>query len=193
MTRSMPALVFVALILSSVAAPVAKTQTAALKLEFGGPFSLVDDQGRRRTDKDFRGRHMLIFFGYAQCRSICPVGLDHMAKALDVLGPMADRIQPNFITVDPDNDTPDAVAAFVGAIHSRLIGLTGTRAELRAAATAYGVRTKLLTERGNKQPIYAHGSFMFLMKPDGKFATLFPPVMDPEAIAASVRRHINGP
>jgi len=192
MTRLAPALVGLALILSPAGAASAHDghEPAALAFEFGGPFSLIDDQGRRRTDKDFRGRHMLVFFGYAQCKSICPVGLDHMAKALDELGPVATRIQPIFITVDPDNDTPDAIAAFVRRIHPRLIGLTGTRQELRAAARAYGVKTKLLTEPGDKAPIYAHGSFMFLMKPNGKFATLFPPVMDPEAIAASIRRYV---
>ncbi len=192
MTRLAPALVGLALILSPAGAALAHDghEPAALAFEFGGPFSLIDHQGRRRTDKDFRGRHMLVFFGYAQCKSICPVGLDHMAKALDELGPVATRIQPIFITVDPDNDTPEVIAAFVRGIHPRLIGLTGTRQELRAAARAYGVKTKLLTEPGEKAPIYAHGSFMFLMKPNGKFATLFPPVMGPEAIAASIRRYV---
>lgn len=190
MMRLAPALFAVALILAPAGVPAAETGPAALAFDFGGPFSLIDHRGRRRTDEDFRGRYMLIFFGYAQCRSICPVGLDHMAKALDELGRLADRIQPVFVTVDPDNDSPDAIAAFVRAIHPRLIGLTGTRGELRAAARAYGVRAKLLTEPGDSEPIYAHGSFMFLMKPNGKFATLFPPVMGPEAIAAAVRRYV---
>ena len=192
MIRAAPALAGLALMLSPVGAAVAHDghAPAALAFQFGGPFSLIDDRGRRRTDKDFRGRHMLVFFGYAQCKSICPVGLDHMAKALDELGPVATRIQPIFITVDPDNDTPEAIAAFVRGIHPRLIGLTGARQELRAAARAYGVKAKLLTEPGDKAPIYAHGSFMFLMKPNGEFATLFPPVMGPEAIAASIRRYV---
>jgi len=192
MTRLAPALVGLALILSPAGAALAHDghEPAALAFEFGGPFSLIDHQGRRRTDKDFRGRHMLVFFGYAQCKSICPVGLDHMAKALDELGPVATRIQPIFITVDPDYDTPEVIGAYVRAIHPRIIGLTGTRQELRAAARAYGVKTKLLTEPGDKAPIYAHGSFMFLMNPNGKFATLFPPVMGPEAIAASIRRYV---
>ncbi len=172
------------------ATPDKSTLPATLKFEFGGPFSLIDHFGKRRTDKDFRGRHMLLFFGYAQCESICPVGLGRMAKALDELGPEADRVQPIFITVDPDNDTPEVIAAHVRTIHPRMIGLTGTKTELHAVARAYNVETKLLTEPGDKKPIYAHGSFIFLMKPDGKFATLFPPVLGPEAIAASVRRYV---
>jgi protein SCO1/2 len=163
---------------------------ALLKFDFGGPFSLVDRRGRRRTDEDFRGRHMLIFFGYAMCKSICPVGLGRMARALDELGAAGERIQPIFITVDPDNDTPDVIAAHVARIHPRMIGLTGTRAELRAAATAYNVETRLLTEPGGKAPIYAHGSYIFLIKPDGKFAALFPPVMGAQAIAAALRRYV---
>jgi len=174
----------------AAAAQAAKTGPAVLRFEFGGPFSLIDHQGRRRTDKDFRGRLMLVFFGYAQCKSICPVGLGRMAKALDELGPVAERIQPIFITVDPDNDTPAVIAAHVRSIHPRMIGLTGTKQEIHAVAKAYNVDFKLLTEPGDRQPIFAHGSFIFLMKPDGKFATLFPPVMGPEAIAASVRRYV---
>ncbi len=174
----------------TAAAPAAKPGPAVLRFDFGGPFSLIDHQGRRRTDKDFRGRHMLVFFGYAQCKSICPVGLGRIAKALDELGPAADRIQPIFITVDPDNDTPEVMAAHVQKIHPRMIGLTGTKTELHAVTRAYKVETKQLSEPGDNVPIYAHGSFIFLMKPDGKFATLFPPVLGPEAIAASVRRYV---
>ncbi len=174
----------------TAAAPAAKPEPAVLRFDFGGPFSLIDHQGRRRTDKDFRGRHMLVFFGYAQCKSICPVGLGRMASALDELGPVAERIQPIFITVDPDNDTPAVIAAHVKSIHPRLIGLTGTKQEIRAVARAYNIDFKLLSKPGDKQAIYAHGSFIFLMKPDGKFATLFPPVLGPEAIAASVRRYV---
>ena len=113
-----------------------------------------------------------------------------MAKALDELGPVAERIQPIFITVDPDNDTPAVIAAHVRSIHPRMIGLTGTKQEIHAVAKAYNVDFKLLTEPGDRQPIFAHGSFIFLLKPDGKFATQFPPVMGPEAIAASVRRYV---
>jgi protein SCO1/2 len=163
---------------------------AALKFDFGGPFSLIDHTGVRRTDKDFRGKHMLVFFGYAQCQSICPVGLGRMAMALDELGETAERIQPIFITVDPDNDTPDVIAKHVKTIHPGMVGLTGTKAEIEAVARAYNVQIKLLSEPGDKEPIYAHGSFIFLMKPNGKFAALYPPVFGAEAIAASVRRYV---
>ena len=175
---------------SADATPAPSTGPATLKFEFGGPFSLIDHLGERRTDKDFRGRHMLVFFGYAQCKSICPVGLGRMAKALDELGPKADRVQPIFITVDPENDTPEVIAAHVRKLHPRMIGLMGSKTELHAVARSYKVESKRLSEIGEKEPIYAHGSFIFLMKPDGKFATLFPPVLGPEAIAASVRRYV---
>ena len=174
----------------AVAAPQTAAMPLALKFDFGGAFSLIDHDGKRRTDKDFRGRHMLVFFGYAQCQSICPVGLGRMAQALDALGTTADQVQPIFITVDPENDTPDIIAKHVKAIHPRMVGLTGSKSELKAVARAYNVQTKLLSKPGDKEPIYAHGSFIFLMKPNGKFATLFPPVLGADAIAASVRRYV---
>ena len=89
------------------AAPAAPAGTALP--DIGGPFTLMDQNGRTRSNRDFRGRFMLIFFGYANCRSICPIGLRHMADALKILGPAAARIQPILITVDPDADTPAAL------------------------------------------------------------------------------------
>jgi len=163
---------------------------APAAIAIGGPFALTDHLGRAVSDQDYRGAYMLIYFGYINCPDICVPALDNMSAALDALGTAGDAIQPIFITVDPDNDTPDVIARHVKAIHPGMIGLTGTKAELRAAAKAYRVSVKLLTKPGDKAPIYAHGSYIFLMKPDGKFAALYPPVHGPEAIAASVRRHI---
>jgi protein SCO1 len=115
-------------------------------VSFGGPFALVDHAGRRVTDQDFRGSWLLVQFGYTGCPDLCPLGLDTLAGALDLLGPAAaPQVRPLFVTVDPARDTPTALAGFVPAFHPRLLGLTGNEPEIRAVAKAYRVhRRKVL-------------------------------------------------
>ncbi|MBT5110819.1 MAG: SCO family protein [Rhodospirillaceae bacterium] len=164
--------------------------TAPLPFDFGGPFALIDHAGNPRTDMDFRGAFMLVFFGYTQCKSICPVGLRRMARALEILGPDGARIQPLMITVDPDNDTPEAMRAYVGTIHPRLIGLTGAREQVRKAARAYNVESRLVGSDPGGAPIFAHGSYFFLMAPDGAFATLLPPTIGEEDLARLLSKYL---
>ena len=98
---------------------------------FGGPFDLIDHDGTRRTDADYRGRYMLVFFGYTHCPAICPTDLQHMAEAMDLLGAGADHIQPLFITTDPARDTPAVMKDYVANFGPRLVGLTGIYDPLR--------------------------------------------------------------
>jgi protein SCO1 len=171
-------------------APPAGASTP-LPFNFGGPFELVDHNGLTRSDKDFRGKFMLVFFGYVQCQSLCPIALQRAAGALDSLDAEdAARIQPLAITIDPENDTPEALRQHVKTIHPRLIGLTGDEAQVKAAATAYGIDTKLVGAAPNGAPIYAHGSFLFLMGPDGKFATLLPPTLGEAAMAKILKKYL---
>ena len=159
--------------------------------EIGGPFTLTDQFGKTRSDRNFRGRFMLIFFGYANCQSICPVGLRHMTAALDRLSEQdQSRIQPILITVDRQADTPEALARAMPEIHSRLLGLTGTEKQLNDAYRAYKIEFSQVSQTASGEPIFVHGSFIYLMRPDGGFATLMPPVMDEEKIAAILRRYL---
>ncbi|MCS6922259.1 MAG: SCO family protein, partial [Elioraea sp.] len=102
----------------------------------GGPFSLTDETGARVTEATFRGRFMLIYFGFTYCPDVCPTELAKMAAALDLLGPEAEEVVPILISVDPERDTPAALAQYTDLFHPRLIGLTGTEAEIAAAARA---------------------------------------------------------
>jgi len=165
-------------------------QAVPLRFDIGGPFALTDHNGAPRTDRDFHGRHMLVFFGYATCDGICPVGLKRMADALDALGPEVAKVQPVFITVDPERDTAEKLKVYLPKLHPRLIGLTGTKTALRAAAKAYNVPSKVLAVAPDGSPTISHGAYIYLMRPDGKFATLFPPVMGSDAIAATLRRYL---
>lgn len=174
-------------------------QTAPGKLDdplanrFGGKFSLIDHQGNRVSDETYRGRYMLIYFGYTKCVDLCPVDLAIMAQALQMAKPeLAAKIQPLFISVDPEFDTPAELAKFVPAIDPRIIGLTGTVAEIEVAARAYRVkRHELLHIASNGHPhIIDHGSLMYLMGPDGKFVTFFPHNTPPEKIAENLDRYV---
>src|SRR6476619_7690993 len=105
----------------------------------GGPFSLVGADGKPVTDQDFRGRYMLIFFGFTHCPDICPAELQVMAVALDQLGDKAKKVVPIFITLDPERDTPEAVGAYVKNFSSNIVGLTGSKEAISATAKAYCV------------------------------------------------------
>ncbi len=94
----------------------------------GGPFALIDQNGKQRTNSDFRGKLLLVFFGYATCTDICPTELMQIGLAIDKLGAAGDEVQPLFISVDPERDTPDVLAPYVAQFHPRLIGLTGSAA-----------------------------------------------------------------
>ncbi len=168
----------------------AAAQPAALPLDLGGPFALVDHNGRAVSDEDFRGRFMLVFFGYANCPGICPTGLRAMTEAVDLLGEKGEAVAPILITVDPAHDTPANLAPAVAKIHPRLIGLTGSLEALSDAAKAYKVSAKPAGRSWQGTQIIDHGSFIYLMGPDGKFLTLFPPVMSPDAMAAAIGRYL---
>lgn len=172
----------------AAAAPL--PDSAGSPLPYEARFDLVDHRGRAVTARDFRGGYLLVFFGYANCEGICPVALPRMAAALDRLGPEAGRVQPLFVTVDPARDTPAALAEKLPAIHPRLRGLTGTAEALRGARRAFGLRAAPVAEMPDGSPIYSHGSYIYLVGPEGGVLTLLPPVLDAERMAAIVRGYL---
>lgn len=158
-------------------------------LDVGGPFELVDHTGRTVTDADFRGRLMLIFFGYARCEGVCPLGLRRMTQAVDLLGARGEQVQPILITIDPD-ETPEMLAERVAEIHSRLIGLTGTPAQLDAVAKAYHVESKRVGHTNDGAPIFQHGSYIYFMSPEGTLESVLPPMLPVPAMADVLARHL---
>lgn len=150
----------------------------------GGPFQLVDHTGKRVSDSDFKGRHMLVFFGFTSCPDICPSGLQVMSAALDQLGPKADRIVPLLITLDPERDTPEKLANYVKSFHPRLIALTGSLDEIKAVAKAYRVYFKK-SETGSNANAYSidHSSLFYLMNGEGGFTKHFAHTTDAGKLA----------
>ena len=160
---------------------------------FGGPFELMDHTGQTRRDTDFRGRHMLIYFGYTYCPDICPTDLSIMTQALAQLPePAEQRIQPLFVTVDPARDQPDLLAEYVANFHPRLIGLTGSETQVAAVAKSYRVHRRKVLAAGDDPEDYlvSHSSLMFLMGPEGDFLTMYPHDSDPDFIAQSIESYM---
>jgi protein SCO1/2 len=140
----------------------------------GGPFTLTDHTGRRVTDKDFRGRYMLVFFGFTFCPDVCPSALQVVSAALDKLGPKADRFVPIFISVDPERDTPKQLADYVQSFHPRLVGLTGSPAEIDAVVKAYRVYVRKVEDpKSTAGYTYDHTSLIYVMDPSGAYRTHF--------------------
>ncbi len=160
---------------------------------FGGPFALTDHHGRPVTERSFAGKHMLVYFGYTNCPDICPADLTAIAAALDDIGALADRLHALFVTVDPARDDAAALRAFAGAIHPALLGLTGTEAQVAAAARAWRVHRRRFRVEGMAEGAYFvdHSPNAYLMGPDGGFVTLLPHGTPPERIAAVLRRRLS--
>jgi cytochrome oxidase Cu insertion factor (SCO1/SenC/PrrC family) len=141
----------------------------------GGPFTLTDHTGKRVTEQDFRGRYMLVFFGFTFCPDVCPSGLQVMSAALDALGPKAERFVPVLITVDPERDTPEQLAQYVQSFHPRLVGLTGTPAEIKTVAKAYRVYVqKVADPKSTADYTINHSGLIYVVGPDGSYRSHFP-------------------
>lgn len=167
-------------------APSAGGIQLAQGVTLGGPFTLVDHSGRTVSERDFAGRPLLLYFGYSYCPDVCPTELGTIAAALDAMGPAAERVTPIFITIDPERDTPAALADYVSRFHPRMIGLTGTADQIAQAARAYRVYYAKVRPRDATDYLMDHSSFIYFVGPDGRVRSLFRPETTPEAIAAAV-------
>ena len=160
---------------------------------FGGPFELVDHHGAVRTDRDFRGKFMLMYFGYTFCPSICPTNLQHMAEALFLLGDEGRDVVPVFVTLDPERDDRDVLARYVAHFGPRFVGLTGNEQQVRAIAKSYRVHRRKIVEAGTDPQDYLvdHASLTYLVGPDGGFLTLFPHNTAPGVLARTIRKYLS--
>ena len=137
----------------------------------GGPFQLTDQNGKPRSDADFRGRYALVFFGYTNCPDVCPTTLQTLTDAMTALGPKADKVTPVFITVDPDRDTPAVMKAYAANFTPRLVALSGTPDAVGAAAKVYRIYYKKVGEGADYS--MDHTALVYLMGPDGNYLAHF--------------------
>ncbi len=158
----------------------------------GGPFSLVNQHGEAMTEADFRGRHMLILFGYTYCPDICPTVLTNVTQALGQLGGQAEKVQPLFITVDPERDTPAQLKAYLEHFDKSIIGLTGSPKQIEQVKSAYKVYAAKLNQSAEDPEDYLmnHASTLYLMGPKGKFEAFFGHTTEPETMVRRLKEFL---
>lgn len=159
--------------------------------DLGGPFRLVDQFGKTRTDQEFRGKYMLLYFGYSYCPDVCPMGLQNISAALQSLGTDLGNIVPIFITIDPERDDVKNLNLYAQNWHSSFIFLTGTPKELDPVMKAYKVYTSKVKPEGTEADyIMDHSALIYLIDREGNFIDFFPHTTNPAQIANKIRKHL---
>ena len=182
----------IALLLAGSLALMAAASARAV--EIGGPFELVDQNGVTRTNADFEGSYLLVYFGYTYCPDLCPTTLIEMAEAVEVLAELdpakAARVVPVFITVDPQRDTPDLLKGYAEGFHPRLVALTGSQRAVDKVGRKYGVFHARAPGRGPDDYLVDHTSFVYLMGPDGRYLEHFEKDASVDDLVAALRREV---
>ena len=199
MIRTKIALVPYALMAAAVAAGLlwhAGDMTARLggnvsvgNAEIGGPFALTDQDGKQRSAADFRGRFMLVYFGYSFCPDVCPTTLAMEQAALAKLGAKAARVAPVFITIDPARDRPAILKTYLASFGKDFVGLTGDAKSIASVTREYHVFTVKRPLAGGNYAM-DHSSVLYLMGPDGRFVTYYEDVIGPDGLAKDLEKRL---
>ena len=161
-------------------------QASTGKALVGGPFELVNQDGVAVTEKDYQGQNLLVYFGFTFCPDVCPTELAKVGAALDML-PADANVTPVFITIDPERDGVAEVKAYAEAFHPKMVGLTGSLEQVRAAAKAYRVYFAKNESGGASDYLMDHSSIIYFMGEDGEYIAHFTIESTPEEIALKVR------
>jgi protein SCO1/2 len=157
------------------------------KAAVGGPFSLTDPEGRRRSLAEFHGKLVLLYFGYTSCPDTCPTDLAQIAGLIDSMGEAGAAVQPIFITLDPERDTGRVLRDYAAAFHPRLLALRGSEQETHDVARAYKISYRRVAQPGVKGYVLDHSAFTFVLDRDGRYLAFFPPGTPSGRMAAMLR------
>ena len=157
----------------------------------GGPFELIDQTGHTRTDADFRGKLLIVYFGYTYCPDVCPTDLMQIGLAIDKLGAASVQVQPLFVSVDPERDTPSVLANYVSMFNPLIVALTGTPAQVRAVADAYKAYYAKVFAEGSTAYLIDHTGFIYLMGRSGEYLGFFPPGTSADRMVEIIRQHLS--
>lgn len=165
--------------------------SAQAAVSIGGHYALRTLDGQEVSERTFLGKWQLIYFGFTLCPDACPTTLGQVRSALRELGPLADQLQPIFITVDPERDTPEQLRAYLAHFDSRIIGLRGSPSQTSEASQAFRIYFKARpAPDGGAGYSIDHSSFLFLLKPDGSFAQLLQADQPGHSLAATLRKFL---
>jgi len=158
------------------------------KAQIGGAFELTSHKGNIVTDKNFKGKKMMVFFGFANCPAICPTGLSNISQVIDILGEKSSEIAPVFITIDPERDSVAALDSYMENFHESITALTGPQAEINKAIENYKVYSRKVEIEGGYT--MDHSAYIYLMDEDGEYLAHFAHDEDAEQIATKVKRFL---
>ena len=188
-------LAFLSLALATACSPAGAEAPPLEGARIGGPFTLTNQDGQRVSSDQFNGKYRLVYFGYTYCPDICPVDLQQIGLAMKQLEEsdpeLAAKVQPIFITTDPERDTPKVMKEYVAAFHPRLIGLTGTPEEIAAVSKSFGVYALKQESEGASDYLVNHSRLAILFGPEGKPIALLPHEEGADAIAAELERWVS--
>ena len=163
---------------------------ARSSVKLGGPFSLTDQNGVNRTDREYRGKYLLVFFGYTYCPDVCPTTLAVIKSALDMMGSRADRIVPLFITVDPKRDTPEKLKTYLSSFGPRFVGLTGDDKAIASVAKEYRVYYQTRPAENGGDYTVDHSGVVYLMDGSGAFIANYSLDNSPDAMAQDLLKRL---
>jgi protein SCO1 len=198
MSASRACVVFVIVSLFGCCAVAAAGQPTAAQMmddlmygrgSVGGPFTLTDQSGKQRSDSEFRGKLMIVYFGYSYCPDVCPTDLMAITQALDALGPAAEGIQPVFITIDPERDNK-VLAQYVSAFHHSFVGLTGSPEEIRRVANLYKASYAKVQDERNGDYSIDHAGVIYLMGRGGEYLGFMPPQTSSGRLTEVLRKNL---
>ncbi|MBT4922579.1 MAG: SCO family protein [Rickettsiales bacterium] len=141
-------------------------------LSIGTSFTLTNEDNIRVSSNDFKTDYLLVFFGFTNCYGVCPVGMDNITKALEMLDPkLLNNLTPLFITIDPERDDPEAIKEFLSSYHNNFVGLTGSDIEVQAVIKAFGVYSSKAEASDKGEYQVDHSAYIYLTKRDGSYVS----------------------
>jgi protein SCO1 len=192
--RFLASLALLLTLLLSACGPQVEEAPPLAGASIGGPFTLTDQDGKQVSDTDFDGRYRLVYFGFTYCPDVCPVDLQVIGQGFRELEKndpaVAAKVQPIFISVDPERDTPPVMKQFVSAFHPKLIGLTGTPEQIAEVAKRYGVYYIKEQSEGASGYLVNHARTALLFGPKGEPIAIVPHDQGPETVTAELKRWV---